>query len=298
MKDIRDKSIVRHVDVVALNFIRDTGKFAFRHHHLNGLRSHIMEMLAVEDIKKESRGVYVNGFRRFPIARPLRILRIFRKRFSGYEEIFEEVRRFQIVEHYLTATHLAMSEEFIVDYFLCEKRDLLLCGLQEYIGGECLDLWTAGNVDCLNHIAKKLADKAGVEGAAVIDKLRQNIEKSAGSFVGAIKKMIREANYIPDLAGRGNILVTFEGHLKLVDINNISYITSNGCVLVDEFNYPVCDKSIEVLLLIERKLLKRSVEENDPFYKHYLHPERLRQVETLTRRFHETILEFPGTKNI
>lgn len=290
--------MVRHDDVVSLNFIRDTGKYVFRHHHLNGLRSHIMEMLAVEDINKESRGVYVNGFRRFPIARPLRMLRIFRKRFSGYEEIFEEVRRFQIIGHYLTATHLAMSEEFIVDYFLCEKRDLLLCGLQEYIEGECLDLWTAGNIDCLSNIVKKLADKSGIEGVAPIDKLRQNIEMSAGSFVRVIKKMIREANYIPDLAGRGNILVTFEGHLKLVDINNISYITSNGCVLVDEFNYPVCDKSIEVLMLIEQKMLKRSIKKNDPFYKDYLTPERLRQVEILAREFNENILKFTGTKNI
>jgi hypothetical protein len=94
--------------------------------------------------------------------------------------------------------------------------------------------------------------------------------------------MIREGCYVPDLAGNCNILVTCEGHVKLVDINNISYISSDGCILMDDFNYPVCDKSIEALSLIELNLLGQKIEKNDPVYKNSLNPERLREVNRLS----------------
>jgi hypothetical protein len=298
MKDIRDKLIIRHEDVVALNFIKDTGRYVFRRHHLNGLRSHIMEMLAWEDVKKENQGVYVNGIRQFPISKPIRMLRIFRKRFLDVEEILDEIKRFQIVGKYLTETHLAMSEEFIADYVVGKKHDILLCGLQEYVEGECLDPWKSGTINCIENIAQKLEQKAGSADPSYKHKLIRRIKKNIDSFVETLKRMVREVNYIPDLAGNRNILITSDGHVKLVDINNISYVSSDGCILVDDFDYPVCDKSIEALLLIERNLLKRGTAEDDPFYRLYLQPERLRKVEKLAHRFYNRMLKFSGTKNV
>ncbi|MCU0614982.1 MAG: hypothetical protein MUD09_07865 [Desulfobacterales bacterium] len=289
MKDIRDKSIVRHEDVIALNFIRDTGDHVFRRHHLNGLRSHIMEVLSSRDVVKENQGVYVNGIQRFPIARPLKMLRIFRKRFSGFEEILDEIRRFQIVRRYLTSTHLALSEEFIVDYRIGNDRDILLCGLQEYVEGECLDPWSVQKDNCLENLAEKLAERPGRGESFSKSRLIQKIEKSVESFVARVKKMIREEQCVPDLAGNRNLLVTLEGNVKLVDINNISYMSSDGCVLMDDFNYPVCDKSVEALSLIELKLLGHKIEKNDPVYISLLNPERLREVDRLAGRFHQAM---------
>jgi len=289
MKDIRDKSIVRHEDVIALNFIRDTGDHVFRRHHLNGLRSHIMEVLSSRDVVKENQGVYVNGIQRFPIARPLKMLRIFRKRFSGFEEILDEIRRFQIVRRYLTSTHLALSEEFIVDYRIGNDRDILLCGLQEYVEGECLDPWSVQKDNCLENLAEKLAERPGQGESFSKSRLIQKIEKSVESFVARVKKMIREEQCVPDLAGNRNLLVTLEGNVKLVDINNISYMSSDGCVLMDDFNYPVCDKSVEALSLIELKLLGHKIEKNDPVYLSLLNPERLREVDRLAGRFHQAM---------
>jgi hypothetical protein len=286
MKDIRDKSCIRHEDVVSLNFIMDTTDYVFRRYHLNGLRSHIMEVLASKDVEKENLGVYVDAIQRFPIAKPIKMLRIFRKRFSGFEEILDEIRRFQIVEQYLTPFHLAMSEEFIVDYRFGNKRDILLCGLQEYVEGECLDPWSLQKTNYLENLADKLMERQGQGGMVSKSDLLSGIEKSAESFVFRAKKMIREGHYVPDLAGNCNILVTCKGHVKLVDINNISYISSDGCILMDDFNYPVCDKSIEALSLIELNLLGKKIEKNDPVYKNSLNPERLREVNSLTIQFY------------
>lgn len=289
MKDIRDKVIIRHEDVIALNFIRDTGGYVFRRHHFNGLRSHIMEVLESRDVEKENQGVTIKGIKRFPIAKPLKMLRIFRKRFSGFEEILDEIRRFQIVRQYLTAIHLALSEEFIVDYVFGNQRDVLLCGLQEYVEGECLDPWSLQKSNCLENLAGKLAERPDQRKRLSKNQLISKIEKSIESFVNKVKNMILEASCVPDLAGNRNLLVTCEGHLKLVDINNISYLSPDGCILMDDFNYPVCDKSIEALSLIEQKLMGHKIEENDRVYMNVLKAERLREVDDLARLFHKSI---------
>jgi hypothetical protein len=286
MEDIRDKSCIRHEDVVSLNFIMDTDDYVFRRYHLNGLRSHIMEVLASKEVEKENHGVYVDAILRFPIAKPIKMLRIFRKRFSGVEEILDEIRRFQIVEQYLTSLHLAMSEEFIVDYRFGKKQDILLCGLQEFVEGECLDPWSLQKTNYLENLSDKLMERTGEGRELSKSDLLLRIEKNAESFVTRMKKMIREGCYVPDLAGNCNILVTCEGYVKLVDINNISYISSDGCILMDDFNYPVCDKSIEALSLIELNLLGHKIEKNDPVYKSSLNPERLREVNRLAIQFY------------
>jgi hypothetical protein len=286
MKDIRDKPIIRHEDVIALNFIADNGNYFFRRHHLNGLRSHIMEVLSSKDVEIESHGVYVNSIQRFPIAKPLKMLRIFRKRFSGFEEIIDEIKRFQKVGRYLSPIHLAMSEEFIVDYRIGNDHDLMLCGLQEYVEGECLDPWSVRKTHFLENLAEKLAERPGRREFLSKNILMHAIRQNARSFVIRVKQMIRKEHCVPDLAGNRNILVTCEGQVKLVDINNISYISSDGCVLMDDFNYPVCDKSIEALSLIEQNLLGHIIKENDPVYVNFLKPERIREVDRLANHFY------------
>jgi hypothetical protein len=286
MEDIRDKLIIRHEDIIALNFIVDNGKYFFRRHHLNGLRSHIMELLSSKDVEIENHGVFINSVQRFPIAKPIKMLRIFRKRFSDVEEILDEIKRFQTVGRYLTPIHLAMSEEFIVDYQIGNDHDLMLCGLQEYVEGEYLDPWNVQKTNFLENLAEKLAERRGRGDFISKNILMSTIKESVRSFVLRVKQMIRQEHYVPDLAGNRNILVTCEGQVKLVDINNISYISSDGCVLMDDFNYPVCDKSIEALSLIEQKLLGHNIKKNDPVYVNFLNPERIREVDRLAKRFY------------
>ncbi len=283
--DIRDKENIRHEDVAALNFIRNSSRFVFRKHRLNGLRSHIMQVLLSEDVERESRGTLVDGLLRYPVARPLRMLRIFRRRFGRPEEILGEIERFRIVEKYLTSRFVAVSEEFIVDYRCGGIRDVLLCGLQEYVEGEQLDPWTSSNTTALRDMAEAVASIGANGNSKPVDSLGRKIEKSAGEFVRRVKRMILEAQYVPDLAGVGNILVSASGQVKLVDINNITAARAGECPPVDDFGYPVCDKSIEALSMIERKFLGRKIDPGDPVYEKFLDLERLREVERLHRNF-------------
>jgi hypothetical protein len=95
--------------------------------------------------------------------------------------------------------------------------------------------------------------------------------------------MITEANIVPDLAGVGNLILTRSCHFKLVDINNISRVFFDSSVRLDDKGYPVCDKSIEALSLIEQKVLHRSIEIDDPVYKNFLDPLRMKDVRALVR---------------
>jgi hypothetical protein len=49
-------------------------------------------------------------------------------------------------------------------------------------------------------------------------------------------------------------MVTAAGKFRLVDINNIFPVAFDGSVYLDEKNYFVADKSIEVLFLIQEKV--------------------------------------------
>ena len=114
--DIRDKPCLDHDDILKLNFIRNPGRYHFRRHYRAGLRSHLMEVLNPEDVAKEKSGVVVDGLRMFPRAIPLKMFRIFRRRFKGLSEAKEELRRVRIVESYLGPDHIARSSEFLVHY--------------------------------------------------------------------------------------------------------------------------------------------------------------------------------------
>jgi len=279
--DIRDQPVIDNDAVVGLNFIRSKSAYFFRRYFRNGLRSHVMEVLRSSDVKKETRGVLVDGIRQFPRAIPLKMLRIFRRRFLSFAEVLNEIKRVKIIERYLTPQQMARSDEFIVGYHLSGREEILLCGLQEYVSGEAVDPWRIGPLESLS----KIVPLAGGDFGRFMNRVSVNL----GAFVSGIKKMILEAEHIPDLAGEGNILLTSTGDIKLVDINNISKIVKSRDIYRDDNGYPVCDKSVEVLALLEKCLLNGESDVKDPIYGFFLDPERTARVREVTQAFHQTL---------
>ena len=289
MNDVRDAPYINHEDVLALNFIRDPGAYVYRRHYRTGLRSHIMEVLKPADVAKETEGVVVNGMRCYPKAEPLKMLRIFRAKFNTLKEAMEELRRVNIIQFYLSPDYIATSQEFLVDYARNNGRDLLLCGLQEYVKGEILEPW--GHLD-KDHLVSMLQDmgleQAGDDASKAEPWIRA-VRQHAERFVTRLKQMIREAGYVPDLAGVGNLILAPSGHIKLVDINNISRVSSQGPIPLDDKGYPVCDKSIKVIWHLEHKLAGRALPQNDSIYKTFLDPERMREVKALEEEFQRSM---------
>ena len=288
-QDIRDAPYLHHKDILALNFIKDPPRYHYRRHYREGLRSHIMEVLSLQAVENETKGILVDGLRWYPRAEPLKMLRIFRTRFNSLEDAEEELRRVKIVEAYLAHEHMARSEEFLVDYSRHEKQEILLCGLQEYVKGEILDPWSLLDG---NHLVSLLSDM-GLEhvgdSAGKTDSWRRSVREKAERFVGKLKEMIVETNHVPDLAGIGNLLLTRSADIKLVDINNISKVSFDPIISVDDRGYPVCDKSIQAIWLLEKKLLGRCSQESDPVYQTFLDPERMKDVKALEEAFHLSI---------
>ena len=101
LQDIRDKPLIRHDDVVGLNFIKATCPYFFRRHFRQGLRSHILEILKQGDVEIENRGTVVDGLRWFPRAKPTHMLRIFRGRLAYIDNALAEIKRVKQVENYL-----------------------------------------------------------------------------------------------------------------------------------------------------------------------------------------------------
>ncbi|MDY6950983.1 MAG: hypothetical protein SWE60_05690 [Thermodesulfobacteriota bacterium] len=284
--DIRDEPYLNHHDILGLNFIKDPGVHVFRRHYRQGLRSHIMEILTPQAVADESRGVDMDGSRRYPRAEPFKMLRLFRTRFKSLKDAAEELRRVKLITAYLAPDHLGRPEEFLVEYSPSGKGEILLCGLQEYVRGEILDPWTLLNRDHLVSILKDMGglrgDKTGTEGDQWVDGVRGK----AAILVQKLKQMIMEVHHVPDLAGIGNLIVTPKGSIKLVDINNISHVSFDSVVSLDDRGYPVCDKSIEALSHLENKLVGRHRPEDDPIYKVFLDPERMKQVRAAEEVFY------------
>jgi hypothetical protein len=291
-KDIRDEPYLDHGDVVGLNFIRSPGKYHYRRYYRAGLRSHIMEVLEPDDVNKETEGVTVDGTKRYPRAEPIKILRLFRARFKNIEEAREEVERVRIVQAYLGPDYVALTEEFLVDYIRDEKREILLCGLQEYVEGEVIEPWGYLGEDHLIALLSRLAGKKAGDAPKSSGKSICAIKEKVDVFVKRIKHMIREAEHIPDLAGAGNLLLTRSGNIKLVDVNNISRVLLDATIQLDDRGYPVCDKSIQALSLLESKLLGRSPQESDRLYGIFLDPERMKAVRKLEDSFNRSDLSF------
>ncbi|MCG6893231.1 MAG: hypothetical protein LJE65_06465 [Desulfobacteraceae bacterium] len=278
IEDIREKPVIGHEDVVGLNFICPSGRFVFRRHYKNGLRSHVMEVLCREAVSRETSGVRVDGILRFPRAVPVKMLRIFRHKFRRLDEAFQETRRLREVERYLTRRYLARSEEFLVDYQSPAGPDVLLCGLQDFVEGFELNPWLPPGGDMFR--------RCHGEDAARIFRVFQN---RLGDFVVRVKRMAREVALLPDLAGQGNLLVTSEGAVTLVDINNISRVRPGDAIALDDKGYPVCDKSVEALALMETIATGTEPDRSDALYGAFLTPERKERVQVLDRRFHRKL---------
>ena len=272
--DIRNRSTISHADVTALNFVRSSTPYVFRRHFRQGLRSHIMEILDPSDVEVEQTGKMVAGVRCFPKATPRRMFRIFRARLKTLENALVEIARVKIVERYLAPDFMARSTECIVDYQGPGGRDLMLCGFQEYVEGEILDPWTIFDAGDLLPALFGTFQEKGKPLALPKDEWIETVRRKGKRFIENVKQMVFEAGHIPDLAGAGNLIVTAPGSIRLVDINNISRVVFDARISLDEKGYPVCDKSIEALSLVEEKILGRRVDRNETLYRQFLSPER------------------------
>ncbi|MBW1937742.1 MAG: hypothetical protein JRI67_03075 [Deltaproteobacteria bacterium] len=297
-EDIRDKPYLLHKDILGLNFIREPGIYLYRKHYRSGLRSHIMQVLKPEDVEKENKGVIIDGLRWYPRAEPLKMLRIFRKRFNTLVDAEEELKRVGIIQTYLAPDYLAMPGEFLVDYSRYGKCEVLLCGLQEYVQGQILDPWGLLNRDHLASLRHDVSFDNAEDSATLSDPWIRSVREKAQEFIKRLKQMITETGHVPDLAGAGNLILTRSGNIKLVDINNISRVSFDPIVNLDDRGYPVCDKSIEALFLIEKKLLGRSSLRTGPIYETFLHPERIKEVRALDEEFQISMaapISWPGS---
>jgi hypothetical protein len=277
-EDIRNKSAISHTDVTALNFVRSSTPYVFRRHYRQGLRSHIMEILTPSDVEVERTGKMIGGMRWFPKATPRRMFRIFRSRLKTLEKALFEIDRVKIVERYLAPGFMARSTECIVSYSGPEGRDLMLCGFQEYVAGEILNPWTIlSAADLLPALYETFrCDNSAL--ALSKDQWIARVRQMGFRFIEKIKRMISEAGHIPDLAGAGNLIITVDGSVRLVDINNISCVVFDSTIILDEKGYPVCDKSVEALSLVEEKILGRPVDMNEELYQRFLDPQRRKAV--------------------
>jgi hypothetical protein len=282
-QDIRDRPFLSGSEVTGLNFIRGSAsaQYQFRKHYREGLRSHIFEVLTVADVLKETKGEIINNTRWYPRARPKRMLRILRNRFDNLNAVLKEIDKYNLVLKFLGPRLIARSDEFIVDYTRAGTNSIVLCGLQEYIIGEIIDPWNLCGKDPLSTLFRQMPFRTS-SSQRLIEKTRKNIRL----FVKRTKQLIEDTGYIPDLAGFGNLIITPDGDLKLVDINNIIAIHFDEIIRIDDKDYPACDKSVEVLSILEQKILHRNISDNDPLYGFFLSRERKKKVSDLEKAFY------------
>ncbi|MCD4721667.1 MAG: hypothetical protein K8S13_17660 [Desulfobacula sp.] len=283
-KDIRDRTHLSGTDVQKLNFVNDSGRYIFRKYYRSGLRSHIFEILTAEDVLKETCGEIMDGIRIFPRARPKKIFRILRNKFESTEAVFREIKKYHLLLKFLGPALIAESDEFIVDYTGTGTSQIVLCGLQEYIEGEILDPWRLFGEGYLRDLFTSY-----ICGDSQLHALVHKAQKNIAMFVKRTRQMITDTGYIPDLAGVGNLILTRDGALKLVDINNIVKIKFDDSILIDDKGYPSCDVSIEVLSILEQEILQKEIHKDDPFYRLFLSPERKKRVKTLEKEFYKNL---------
>ncbi len=280
MEDIRRQAHLSGEDLKRLNFIKDSDRFVFRKFYRSGLRSHIFELLRKEDVDQESTGVVEDGIRVFPRATPVKMFRIFRSRFGSKAEIFQEIIRYNLLLNHIGAQFIAQSEEFIADY-----RDqtgtgrIVLCGLQEYVSGQMIDPWRLSGPETIASLLSVMGHE--LPHAERMERAMNQI----AVFVAGIRKLMSETGYIPDLAGVGNLILTPGGGIKLVDINNIVLVKEDKYIHMDDKGYPACDVSVQVLAMIEEKILGRTDMDSDPLYQLFLKPDRVRQVKKIEQAF-------------
>ena len=286
-EDIRQKLAIYHADVAALNFIRSSSPYVFRRHYRQGLRSHVMEILSSSDVDIENTGTLVDGVRQFPRAVPLSMFRIFRTRFDTFEEVWAEIQRVKILSEYLGPGFMAHSHECIVEYHGPHGSELLLCGFQEYIEGDIIDPWTILDADSLLPVIYKTMKDRGVTMPLSSEEWVADAREKGAQLIGRLKRMIARSGHIPDLAGVGNLIIKSDGGICLVDINNISPVYGDSTIPLDEKGYPVCDKSIEALSLLENKIVGRPINIEEEPYKQFLTSQRKNLVQEKVELFSE-----------
>lgn len=282
--DIREKPYIGNRDVAELNFFDIPDNYAFRKYFREGLRSHILEFLDLSALRKEASGIVVDGVKMYPRAKPLKMLRLFRNRFSGLEEVFNEIGRFKTVLDYLGSEMVAASEEFVVSYRIGDGYDIMLCGLQEYIDGEAVDPWRKLDNAYLKELMRPGRFSPGAD-PIDFDTWVQQMRQCAQTLVSRVRRLILEAHLIPDLAGVGNLIVTPSGRVILVDINNISQVVFSGRIQLDDKGYPACDKSVEILWRLDKELLSNQIDPGDPIYGFFITPDRLKRARMAEREF-------------
>jgi len=275
--DIRTKPTLSNEDIAHLNFIRQPCPYYFRIHFREGLRSRLLQVLNPEDVLNEVRGTIQNGLRVFPVAQPVAMLRIFKKQFNTWQEVQREIENYKLVQHHLPPRHYAASAEFIVEYVQAGINQLLLCGLQEYVPGEAVDPW---------HENSRLKIETDMQNSptGTLDMALLNLT----SFVDCIKAMVLQSRTIPDLAGVGNLILTPQAEIKLVDINNISRISYEKAIPLDDKNYPASDKSIQALYNLESQVLKNDHAGDEKLYRYFLDPQRTDAVRRVEITFQKT----------
>ena len=108
-------------------------------------------------------------------------------------------------------------------------------------------------------------------------------------FTRRIRHLVSQTGYIPDLAGVGNLILTPDGGIKLVDINNIVALQQGEQIPLDDKGYPACDVSVQVLFLIEQHLLESSGDETDALFHPFLTPERRKRVRKIEKTFYKNL---------
>ncbi len=271
---IRNKPTLSHDDIVNLNFIRQACPYCFRINYREGLRSRLLQVLNPADFFRETRGSLQQEVRCFPVAQPVAMLRIFKKNFIDLREIQKEIENYKLVQHFIPPHHYAASSEFIVDYIRDRKRQMLLCGLQEYVPGEAVDPWH-------DDTRLKIETDMNNSPAGSLDRALMNL----ASFIECIKTMVLQTRAIPDLAGVGNLILTPAAEVKLVDINNISRISYEAEISLDDKGYPVSDKSIQALYRLETLVLGCHQSADEELYRFFLDPQRVQAVRRIEFAF-------------
>ncbi len=282
--DLISRPILTGAEVKRLNFIRDSSKFHFRRYYRQGLRSHIFEILDQKSIVKEAIGEIRNGVHWFPPAVPRHMLRILRTRFDNLQQALCEIEKYDLLLKSLGPELIARSTEFVVSYTGAKKPDLVLCGLQEFISGTALDPWALYGAYPLQTFFMSHFGKNGP-----FEKWQPRILEAFKLFIDRTRRMVSQSGIIPDLAGNGNLIISPSGNLKLVDINNIIPIDPGGPVLLDDKGYPSADKSMEVLFILEKRILASSGVTRDPLYAPFRVPERLEDVKVFQKRFFQNL---------
>jgi hypothetical protein len=130
--------------------------------------------------------VIIDGAKWYPRAEPLKMLRIFRTRFKNLQEAEEEIQRVKTIESYLGPENFAKSDEFLVDYQLNGKRELILCGLQEFIQGAILDPWDQLDDSHLISILRRISFETFEEAESIADQWVEQVRNKAETFIGKI----------------------------------------------------------------------------------------------------------------